>query len=77
MRYGRYNFKSSRSPVHILTVDNEKFRVRGEDTIYDELVVANTRAKKLGYGTEVERCSDGKLVSVQPTNIPSPPRFHE
>ena len=52
-------------------------KVTGTDnTTSNDMVDANTRAKKLGKGIEVERMSDGKVVSITPTDIPSPPKFH-
>jgi hypothetical protein len=65
-----------RKPTHIETVEKETYRVRGEDKIYDDMVDANKRALKLGRGIEVERMSDKKVVSITPTNVPSPPKFH-
>jgi len=64
-----------RRPTHITTVDNETFSVRGEDKVYDNMSDANKRALKLGPGVEVFRLSDGKVVSMTPTNCPSLPKF--
>ena len=67
---------ATKPPTHVSTINGEKYRVRGEDTIYDEMYDANARAKKLGPGIEVERMSDKKVVATTPTFIPSPPKFH-
>ena len=64
-------------PTRIQTVEGETYQVRGEPTLFTDMVEANRRARKVGPGTEVIRSSDGKVVSTSPTFIPSPPRFHD